>query len=137
MKYVTFFLFLTHGYFMSLTAISQNTYADIIPILHKKCAPCHRDGGGAPFSVLNFDEVYSNLAAIYHEVSEGSMPPWAADTSYVHFINERVLTENEKAALVSFLAAACHTQILPRSSFYKYQCSYCRRAILLGKNNPN
>ena len=103
MKYFTFFLFLIHSYFTSLTAICQNTYADIIPILHEKCAPCHRDGGGAPFSVLNFDEVYSNLPAIYHEVSEGSMPPWAADTSYVHFINERVLTENEKERLLNWI----------------------------------
>ena len=49
-------------YFISTNTICQNTYADIIPILHEKCATCHRDGGGAPFSVLNFDEVYSNLA---------------------------------------------------------------------------
>ena len=71
--------------------------------MHEKCATCHRDGGGAPFSVLNFDEVYSNLAEIYHEVSEGSMPTWAADTSYVHFINERVLTENEKERLLNWI----------------------------------
>lgn len=90
-------------YFISTNTICQNTYADIIPILHEKCATCHRDGGGAPFSVLNFDEVYSNLAEIYHEVSEGSMPTWAADTSYVHFINERVLTENEKERLLNWI----------------------------------
>ena len=40
--------------------------------------------------------MYSYLGAIYHEVPENSMPPWAPDTNYLHFINERVLSENEK-----------------------------------------
>ena len=70
---------------MKTSVNCQTTYADISPILYEKCASCHRDGGGAPFSVLDYDEMYSYLGAIYHEVSENSMPPWAPDTNYLHF----------------------------------------------------
>ena len=53
----------------SFTALSQNTYSDIAPILFEKCAQCHRDGGGAPFSVLNYEETYFYRNSIYHQVS--------------------------------------------------------------------
>ena len=90
MKKIFHIILFIHFCFISTNTICQNTFSDIAPILHEKCAPCHRGGGGAPFSVLNYEEVYSNLTSIYHEVSEGSMPPWAADTNYLHFVNERV-----------------------------------------------
>ena len=42
-------------------------------------------------------------SSIYHEVSEGYMPPWAPDTSYMHFIDERILTQSEKEAILSWV----------------------------------
>lgn len=100
----------------SFTVLSQNTYSDIAPILFEKCAQCHRDGGGAPFSVLNYEETYFYRNSIYHQVSEGYMPPWAPDTSYMHFVNERALTENEKNAILDWVDAFAlegDTSLLP------------------------
>ncbi len=103
MKKIFYILIFTQIYSIKSSVNCQTTYADIVPILYEKCASCHRDGGGAPFSVLDYDEVYSNLGAIYHEVSENSMPPWASDTNYLHFINERVLSEYEKESLLNWV----------------------------------
>jgi len=103
MRKIFYFLIFTQIYSINSRLSCQTTYADIAPILYEKCASCHRDGGGAPFSVLDYDEVYSYLGAIYHEVSENSMPPWAPDTNYLHFINERVLSENEKESLLNWV----------------------------------
>ena len=51
-------IFLTF-YFLSLNIVlAQTTYTDIAPILFEKCAQCHRDGGGAPFSILEYDQAY-------------------------------------------------------------------------------
>ena len=103
MRKIFYILIFTQIYSINSRLSCQTTYADIAPILYEKCASCHRDGGGAPFSVLDYDEVYSYLGAIYHEVSENSMPPWAPDTNYLHFINERVLSENEKESLLNWV----------------------------------
>ena len=96
--------------------LAQTTYTDIAPILFEKCAQCHRDGGGAPFSVLDYDETFLFRNSIYHEVSEGYMPPWAPDTSYMHFIDERILTQSEKNAIINWVddyALAGDTSLLP------------------------
>ena len=41
--------------------------------------------------------------SIYHEVSEEYMPPWAPDTSYMHFIDERILTQSEKDSILGWI----------------------------------
>ena len=69
-------IFLTFCFLSLNIVLAQTTYIDIAPILFEKCAQCHRDGGGAPFSVLEYDQAYLYRNSIYHEVSEGYMPPW-------------------------------------------------------------
>ena len=96
-------IFLTLCFLSLNIVLAQTTYTDIAPILFEKCAQCHRDGGGAPFSVLEYDETFIYRSSIYHEVSEGYMPPWAPDTSYMHFIDERILTQSEKEAILSWV----------------------------------
>ena len=96
-------IFLTLCFLSLNIVLAQTTYTDIAPILFEKCAQCHRDGGGAPFSVLEYDETFIYRSSIYHEVSEGYMPPWAPDTSYIHFIDERILTQSEKEAILSWV----------------------------------
>ncbi len=90
----------TIGYNLS----AQTTYSDIAPILIENCGSCHRSGGGATFSVLNYTETYNHRFAIQHEVDEGAMPPWGADTSYMHFVNERPISQADKAAILQWIA---------------------------------
>ena len=109
-------IFLTFCFLSLNIVLGQTTYTDIAPIFFEKCAQCHRDGGGAPFSVLEYDEAFLYRNSIYHEVFEGYMPPWAPDTSYMHFIDERVLTQSEKEAILSWVddyALPGDTTLLP------------------------
>jgi Tfp pilus assembly protein PilF/mono/diheme cytochrome c family protein len=49
---------------------------DIAPIVFSNCAPCHRPGGVAPFSLLTYAEAAEQAEAIADETSKGHMPPW-------------------------------------------------------------
>lgn len=70
-------------------------YKDIEPIIQNKCAACHHDGGGAPFSLLTFDDVSKRASFIKEVVNSGYMPPWKPDNNYTHFANDRSLTPTE------------------------------------------
>ncbi|HZV71296.1 MAG TPA: cytochrome c [Saprospiraceae bacterium] len=91
--------FLLSFYFLlsCMICMSQSyTYEqDIKPILQKNCVSCHRqdEAGAMPL------DTYENVAAygrmIQYATSAHLMPPWYADPSYRHFLNERVLTDDD------------------------------------------
>jgi Flp pilus assembly protein TadD len=61
---------------------SQLTYTrDIAPILFHSCAPCHRPGEAAPFSLLTYADAKSHARLIADVALRQIMPPWlpAAD----------------------------------------------------------
>jgi len=68
---------------------------DIFPLMTVKCAPCHHPGGGAPFSLLTYQDVAKRISFIKDVVESKYMPPWRADNNYVHFANDRSLSEKE------------------------------------------
>lgn len=65
---------------------------DIAPIIHQNCVPCHRTDGGAPFNLIDFDDVVKRKKMIKYVTGIGYMPPWPADKSYRHYANEKGLT---------------------------------------------
>ena len=73
---------------------------DVAPILYKNCTSCHRPGEIAPMSLLTYDDARPWAKSIRDEVSAGNMPPWHADAPHGTFLDERRLTEAEKATLV-------------------------------------
>ncbi|MBL4821581.1 MAG: cytochrome c, partial [Gammaproteobacteria bacterium] len=57
------------------------TYADhIAPILQSSCQSCHRPGGGAPMSLLTYDQVKPWASVIMYRTAirdrMGAMPPF-------------------------------------------------------------
>ena len=78
---------------------------DVAPILYKNCTGCHRPGEIAPMSLLTYDDARPHAKAIRDEVSEGHMPPWHADAPHGTFLNERSLTETERATLIGWVNA--------------------------------
>jgi hypothetical protein len=68
---------------------------DIAPIIYKNCTPCHRPGSGAPFNLVNYEDVKRHLHTLQLSINERLMPPWPADTSYSRFKDEKVMTQNE------------------------------------------
>ena len=78
-------------------------HKDVAPIISAKCAPCHHPGGGAPFSLLTYNDVAKRASFIKEVVETRYMPPWRADNNYVHFANDRSLQQKEIDLLVKWI----------------------------------
>ncbi|MGZ3865531.1 MAG: monooxygenase [Bacteroidia bacterium] len=84
------------------------TFAEhISPIIFKNCTPCHRTGEAGPFTLLNYADAKKNANKIKFVTKTGYMPPWPADTSYSHFIGERVLSANEIELIQKWVEGSC------------------------------
>jgi len=92
-------------FLMSLLALSslaqqKITYAEHIrPILQQHCISCHRPNDIGPFSLLTYEDAAPRAGFIEHVTSTKYMPPWRADSSFSHFKNENLLSENEIALI--------------------------------------
>ncbi|MBC8089487.1 MAG: cytochrome c [Phycisphaerae bacterium] len=85
---------------------AEPTFAeDIAPILYKNCTSCHHTGGLGPFSLVEYDSAKANLRDIRDAVSTQQMPPWHAAGEHGVFLNDRRLTENERALILRWVDA--------------------------------
>lgn len=82
---------------------------DVLPILQENCQACHRPLGAnvmgmvAPMSFTTYEETRPWAKAIARQVAERRMPPWHAAPELAGvFANERTLTDEEVATLVSW-----------------------------------
>ena len=78
--------------------------ADVAPLLHARCAECHRPGQPAPMALLDYDDAAGWAPMIAEMALSGRMPPWFADPRHGRFKNEARLTETEKKTLELFAA---------------------------------
>jgi hypothetical protein len=85
---------------INMTAQGYNWSEDIAPIIFENCVSCHRDGGIAPFTLVNYTEVSDGAFPIALAVNHRDMPPWPADPDYMHFANEAVLSDEDIEAIV-------------------------------------
>src|SRR5213593_4206798 len=76
----------------------------IAPILFQKCAPCHRPGQSAPFSLLSYAEVRKKDKLIGEVTERRSMPPWLPEHGYGQFAGERWLSVDEIGLIKQWLA---------------------------------
>jgi Flp pilus assembly protein TadD len=65
---------------------------DVAPILEAQCAPCHRPGHLAPFSLLTSADARAHASDIVAAVEARRMPPWLPEPGYADFQNARRLT---------------------------------------------
>ncbi len=78
---------------------------DIAPIVYQNCAPCHRPGQHAPFSLLTYEDVKTRAAQIADVTRRGSMPPWLPEHGYGDFAGERRLTAKEIDTIARWVTA--------------------------------
>src|SRR6476469_11268231 len=84
-------------------ASSTPTFArDVAPIFYKNCTNCHRPGELAPMSLLTYKDARPWAKSIATNVSKGAMPPWHADPKHGEFLNDRRLSDKDKATLVAW-----------------------------------
>jgi Flp pilus assembly protein TadD len=78
---------------------------DIAPIVYQNCAPCHRPGQHAPFSLLTYEDVKKHAAQIAVVTRRRSMPPWLPEPGYGDFAGERRLSAKEIETIASWVKA--------------------------------
>ncbi len=76
---------------------------DIAPIVFEHCAPCHRPGMTAPFSLLNYGDVKRRARLIAEVVSDRYMPPWLPDQGAELFHGARRLSDKQIALFQAWL----------------------------------
>jgi peroxiredoxin/mono/diheme cytochrome c family protein len=77
--------------------------AHVAAIVQNKCQTCHRPGQVGPFSLLTYDDARKHSAMIREVLEERRMPPWHADPRYGHFVNDRSLSNQERATLLAWV----------------------------------
>lgn len=86
-------------------AVAQITFTeDIAPIIYNHCSKCHRDGEIGGFALTNYDEISEVGETIVEVTSIGYMPPWRPDPDYRHFLNENVLTDEQRNDIATWVA---------------------------------
>jgi hypothetical protein len=78
---------------------SAATYADIAPILEKRCVSCHRPGEIGPMPLETYAQVRPWAKAIRDAVLRRAMPPWFAESGTLRFANDPRLTGAEIALI--------------------------------------
>ncbi len=85
---------------------AELTYHNAIGrIIDTSCVSCHRDDGVAPFPLNSYAEVAGRTPMIDYVVKEGVMPPWDASPHVGAWANDFSLTDAEKQAVTSWIAA--------------------------------
>jgi thiol-disulfide isomerase/thioredoxin/mono/diheme cytochrome c family protein len=77
----------------------------VAPILHRNCAECHREGQVGPMALLDYDDAKGWAPTIAEVTGQGRMPPWHADPRFGHFVEERRITDTERAILAGWAEA--------------------------------
>lgn len=84
------------------------TYSEhIAPIVYKNCSGCHRQGEAGGFSLLTYHDAVQRAQLIKYVTTTRFMPPWPADATYSHFIDEKVLTDNEINLISGWVDKGC------------------------------
>lgn len=126
MKSKLYLLAVLSGFFFLQTANAQNTYSDVAEIIYNKCASCHHENQHAP-SFLSYSETVPYAGMIQYNLANGIMPPWSPDTIYSRFLHERILTENERNSILSWVLSGAlpgdTTLIPPPPTFAEYKLS--------------
>jgi hypothetical protein len=79
----------------------------IAPIIYRNCTSCHRPGEAGPFSLISYQDAASRGKLLKFVTSTRFMPPWPADAGYTHFIDEKVLSEEEIALIGKWADEGC------------------------------
>jgi tetratricopeptide (TPR) repeat protein len=67
----------------------------IAPLVFKHCAPCHRPGESAPFSLLTYSDVHKRARQIVAVTARRLMPPWLPEPDHGEFLDDRRLNKEQ------------------------------------------
>lgn len=90
-------------FFVSNGAFAQTWSDNVATIVYNKCSSCHHQGGIAPFSLMNYNEVSAMASAMYDAIALDEMPPYPPDLTYQQYTHPRALSPSEKTTMLNWL----------------------------------
>lgn len=84
---------------------APNYNEHVAPILHARCASCHRPGEVAPFPLLTFADARKRGRNLLQAVEDRYMPPWHPAPGYGAFRNDLRLDDAQIATLRDWVKA--------------------------------
>lgn len=81
------------------------SYSEVAPILLARCASCHNPQGGAPFSLLAYEDAKQWSGQILEVTQSRYMPPWLPAPGKGDFIGERRLSDAELETIRAWVGA--------------------------------
>ena len=78
---------------------------DIVPILQRSCQKCHRPEGGAPMSLISYQDVRPWARSIKNRTASRQMPPWFIDKNIgiQRYKDDPSLSNDEIAAIARWV----------------------------------
>lgn len=84
---------------------NQETYAAVAPLLARRCAGCHNPQGGAPFSLLTYEDAKQWGEQMLEVTQSRYMPPWLPAPGFGSFVGERRLSDAELATIRNWVSS--------------------------------
>ena len=78
---------------------------EIAPIIQEKCVFCHQSGGIGPMKLTSYEQIKAFSPMIREVVRTQRMPPWRADPTVGHFLNDKSLSPTQTKTLVHWIEA--------------------------------
>jgi hypothetical protein len=78
---------------------------DVAPLVYRRCAGCHHDGGAGPFPLTDYASVRKRAGEIVDVTARGVMPPWKPAPGIAVYLRDRSLTLAERTTLARWRAA--------------------------------
>jgi Flp pilus assembly protein TadD len=88
---------------MPLTAQTVTFSKHIAPILFRHCAPCHRPGEAAPFSLLTYNDARKHGVQIVKVTEKRYMPPWLPEPGHGDFAGSPRLSDGQIGTLARWV----------------------------------
>jgi mono/diheme cytochrome c family protein len=77
----------------------------IAPIIQQKCATCHQPGGIGPMPLTSYEQIKGFSPMIREVIRTRRMPPYLADETVGHFMDDDRLTPDQIKTLVHWVEA--------------------------------
>src|SRR5437867_8522519 len=75
---------------------------DVAPIFYKNCTSCHRAGEIGPMALVTYQDARPWTKSIASKVAAGTMPPWHGESASSAFVNDRRLSDRDKATILAW-----------------------------------
>lgn len=117
-------------------------YPTVNKIVQTHCTSCHQKGMNTPFVFDSYESFATRIPTILKVIKENIMPPFPADTAYVKYHNQNVLTVKEKQLLQTWATTGMKKGKTPsrlKKSIYKTSNTFYDMELpLLAENQiPN